>query len=193
MLVRVEQLALGLMLAKLLYDVGLAFVYGDPLCRPNSGARLINEYGVRIVKLSDVQDKDKLFCAQRGINFVWPTFKVGHRVVPRNVKSPVPNRPISLTQLSLKPRVFAVDNFASQEEMDEIIEFNVPRVKPSTVGYLARRESVRTSWTAFVSSAFSLSSSYTAHCWKELTPWGYFVLKLGRIHEVGKGFNSTDL
>jgi len=146
-----------------------------PDCRPRSGARLINEYGVRVMKLTDVQSADKLFCVRKGLHFVWPKMQVGHRVQPRNVKSPVQGKPIVLTQLSNSPLVYQVDNFVrlspsvcvcvcvslqgganasaraqvSNAEIEEIIAYNRPRVFPSTVGFAGKRDPTRTSSTAW--------------------------------------------
>jgi hypothetical protein len=124
-------------------------VLGDPRCRPNSGARLVDEFGQRMLRLSDIGPGVKLFCVWQGTHFVWPTHFVGHKVTPRNVESPVAGKPIVLTQLSDGPRVYAVENFVSQKEIDELIQYNSARVQPSTVGFAGHVDLTRTSSTAW--------------------------------------------
>eukprot|EP01062_Namystynia_karyoxenos_P012330 TRINITY_DN14431_c0_g1_i1.p1 TRINITY_DN14431_c0_g1~~TRINITY_DN14431_c0_g1_i1.p1 ORF type:complete len:419 (+),score=102.90 TRINITY_DN14431_c0_g1_i1:508-1764(+) len=78
---------------------------------------------------------------------MWPALKVGHVRVADGVR----DRRVTLTTLSLAPRVFGVSNFASDEELDELVRTNEDRLEPSQVGsYQTRKRSlIRTSSTHF--------------------------------------------
>lgn len=118
-------------------------------CAPNSGAKLFTSDGVRVLNLAQVADGQRVYCVPQGVHFVWPLVRVGNRVVPRNVKGPIPGKPIVLTQLSNSPRVFSVENFVSPGEIEELFRRNRDRMTPSEVGYGGWQDDTRTSSTSW--------------------------------------------
>ena len=118
-------------------------------CAPHSGARLITSEGVRVMNLSQIRDHQRVYCVPQGLHFAWPTAKTGQKHYPRNVRSPIPGKPIVLTQLSDRPRVFAVDNFVAPEEVEIILRANRDLLKPSEVGFGGWQDDTRTSSTAW--------------------------------------------
>ena len=69
-----------------------------------------------------------------GTLFVWPTVKVGHVFKPSNVESGDPAHPIELETLSESPRVFAVRNFLSDDEIETLRAFASSKLERSHVG-----------------------------------------------------------
>jgi hypothetical protein len=120
-------------------------------CAPNSGARLITNGGLRVMTLPDdiEYNNQRIYCVPQGLHFVWPSVGVGHVVKPKNVRNPIPAHPIRLRQLSLKPLVFAVENFVSPDEVEELLRSNRHRLEPSEVGFAGWRDATRTSWTSW--------------------------------------------
>mmetsp|Transcript_16257 Transcript_16257/g.18411 ORF Transcript_16257/g.18411 Transcript_16257/m.18411 type:complete len:509 (-) Transcript_16257:133-1659(-) len=118
-------------------------------CSPSNGAKLFTHEGIRCYSFLDISPGGRTYVVPQGILFVWPLAEVGHVIYPKSVRSPIPDKPIKLTQLSQSPRVFSVDNFMTPEEMESILEYNRERVKPSEVGLSGWRDSTRTSSTSW--------------------------------------------
>jgi prolyl 4-hydroxylase len=66
--------------------------------------------------------------------FVWPTHQVGHRQRPLGVVSANSSKPIELETLSESPRVFLIDNFLTDEEVDYLVNHAKGRLERSHVG-----------------------------------------------------------
>jgi len=122
-------------------------------CAPHSGARLINEAGVRLLSFNDAEEGNRVYCVVQGVHFVWPLVKVGHKIYPKNIVSPIPGHPVVLTQLSNAPRVFAVDNFVPPEEVEELLRNNKDRLSRSEVGFGGWQDDTRTSYTSWDSES----------------------------------------
>jgi len=118
-------------------------------CEPNSGARLVTETGVRMLSFNDIEEGQRAYCVPQGVHFVWPLRKTGSIVYPKNVVGPIPGKPIRMKQLSERPRVFAVDNFVSPQEVEELLKYNTERMTPSEVGFGGWQDDTRTSSTAW--------------------------------------------
>jgi len=132
-------------------------------CESNSGARLVSDTGVRMLSFNDVEDGQRVYCVPQGVHFVWPMKKTGNTFYPKNVVGPIPGKPIRMRQLSENPRVFAVDNFVSPEEVEEILRSNRNRMTPSEVGFGGWQDDTRTSSTSwdFTSKAAKTIQSRT--------------------------------
>jgi len=118
-------------------------------CAPNSGARLINEAGVRMLSFNDVEEGQRVYCVPQGVHFVWPMKKTGYVFYPKNVKTAIEGRPIKMKQLSENVRAFSVDNFVSDDEIEDILRSNRNRMTPSEVGFGGWRDDTRTSSTSW--------------------------------------------
>jgi len=125
------------------------------LCEPTSGAKLFTENGARVFAFPDVKPGMRTYIVPKSVHFVWPLGNVGDVHVPDHLVSPVPGKNIQLRQLSMSPRVFTVENFMSQEEMDVIMAHNKELVTPSEVGFSGWRDSTRTSSTAWDFSSWA--------------------------------------
>ena len=113
----------------------------DPLaCDGASGARLITGKGARIKDLhADLKEGDSdVFLVPRHMLFVWPNLKVGTTFTPVSVPPHEDGTRVTLEQMSTSPRVFSVHNFATDEEIKQIIEHNKNRVTPSEVGFAGK-------------------------------------------------------
>ena len=123
--------------------------HAPQLCAPGSGARLINDAGVRLLSFADVEPNQRVYCVPQGVHFVWPLVRVGNVVYPKNVVGPHPDKPIKMTQMTDQPRVFTVDNFVSPAEIEELLENNRDRLTPSEVGFAGWQDDTRTSSTSW--------------------------------------------
>lgn len=119
------------------------------LCARDSGARLVNDVGVRLKSFADVENGRRVYCVLQGLHFVWPLVSVGHVFYPKNVVGPIPQKPVRLTQMSDRPRVFSVENFVAPEEITELLEANENRMTPSEVGFYGWQDDTRTSSTSW--------------------------------------------
>ncbi|KAH9250898.1 hypothetical protein BASA81_011286 [Batrachochytrium salamandrivorans] len=128
----------------------------DSRCEANSGARLINSAGVRVLSFNDLDHNQRVYCVPNSLHFVWPNVGTGYEFYPKNVVSVKPDMlPIKLTQLSEDVRVFSVENFVSQEELAELFKTNQDRVERSLLGPNRTQNTDRTSNTAWDSSSLA--------------------------------------
>jgi hypothetical protein len=119
------------------------------VCAPNSGARIVNDVGVRVMSYADLEHGRRAYCVPQGLHFVWPLTGVGSVIYPKNVVGPNPVKPIKMTQLSNRPRVFSVDNFVAQSEIVELLNNNRDKVTRSEVGFYGWQDDTRTSFTSW--------------------------------------------
>eukprot|EP00512_Aurantiochytrium_limacinum_P002219 CAMPEP_0171497536 /NCGR_PEP_ID=MMETSP0958-20121227/7331_1 /TAXON_ID=87120 /ORGANISM="Aurantiochytrium limacinum, Strain ATCCMYA-1381" /LENGTH=543 /DNA_ID=CAMNT_0012031799 /DNA_START=1011 /DNA_END=2642 /DNA_ORIENTATION=+ len=120
------------------------------ICEPTLGARLFTHGGKRIFSFEDVPaNGTRLYIVPRGLQFVYPLAEVGDVIIAENVQSPIPGRQVTLKQLTKSPRVFTIENFVSDEEINAILEHNMDLLKPSEVGFSGWRDRTRTSSTAW--------------------------------------------
>jgi hypothetical protein len=87
--------------------------------------RVFTQFGYEAKSLSALRDGDRLFLVPPYRHFVWPTFFVGHRVEVPGVASAYAGKPITLETLSESPRVFEVENFFSEQDAEDLIEFTL--------------------------------------------------------------------
>ena len=102
----------------------------------------------------------------RGDNhFFWPTVRLGYKWQPKHVKSPDPNKPITLETISESPRVFLIENFLSNAEIDYLVHHAEGRLQRSHVGIGKETfHSQRTSKTAWdTGSITSLEIQHRAY------------------------------
>lgn len=110
--------------------------------------RVFTEFGYEVKALSALRDGQRLFLVPEDCHFVWPTFGIGHRVQVPGVASAYPGKAITLETVSESPRVFLVENFFSEKDADDLIDFtlgiedDVYGLKRSTTG--AKGAEVRT-------------------------------------------------
>jgi hypothetical protein len=72
---------------------------------------------------------------------VWPPVATGNVVTPTNVEQPKdPKKQLRLKTLSMRPRVFLIENFMTFEEADAMVSLNKPKLKRSTVGATAYKD-----------------------------------------------------
>ncbi|GBG25796.1 Prolyl 4-hydroxylase subunit alpha-1 [Hondaea fermentalgiana] len=120
------------------------------ICEPTRGARLFTPGGKRVRSFADVPaNGTRIYLVPQGLQFVFPLGKVGTEIVATNVVSPLADKVVKLRQLTESPRVFSLENFISDEEIDAILKHNADLVKPSEVGFSGWRDSTRTSSTAW--------------------------------------------
>jgi len=120
------------------------------MCNPANGAKLFSGSGRRIVSSKELLDEAIAYIVPQGLQFVYPLNKVGDVIFPTHVQNPIPGKPIKMTQLAMAPRAFAIDNFISDQEIEEILERNTPSISPSEVGYEGTKDnSQRNSSTAW--------------------------------------------
>lgn len=55
--------------------------------------------------------------------FIWPGFELGHRVTLPDIVVPEVHDPVSILTISVKPRIFVVDNLISNRESDFLIQY----------------------------------------------------------------------
>lgn len=96
-----------------------------PCAAVESGCRVFDRYGYEVRSLSALREGDSLFLVPADRLFVWPTFHVGHRVEVPGVASAYPGKRVTLETLSESPRVFLVENFLSEQDADDLIEFTL--------------------------------------------------------------------
>jgi hypothetical protein len=120
------------------------------LCLPDSGARLFNSDGIRIMNMNQINhNHERIYCVYQGVHFVWPLIKVGHSFTPKNVESPIPGSDIIMTQISESPRAFSVSNFVTPQEIEELFRRNKDLMTPSEVGFGGWQDDTRTSSTSW--------------------------------------------
>ena len=93
-------------------------VDGDWGCE--QGCRVFLHNGWEVTNCEELVENDKLWLVPKGREFIWPTFKKGHLVEVRHVKSGN-GEPIVVETLSESPKVFRLNNFFTTEEADELI------------------------------------------------------------------------
>ena len=106
-------------------------------CAGAKGARLMTERGTRVLDLkNDLRSTDReLYIVQSGNKFVWPNKEIGSSYVPEEVGVLSNGKSVTIKQLSSRPLTFLVENFATDDEIESIIERNRKRMEPSEVGF----------------------------------------------------------
>ncbi len=110
-----------------------------PACDEDE-CRVFTQFGYEVKALWALTEGQRLFLVPPYRHFVWPTFHVGHRVELPGVASAYSGKRVTLETVSESPRVFVVDNFLSQQDADELIDFtlgiddDVYGLKRSTTG-----------------------------------------------------------
>ncbi len=82
-------------------------------CMAQGGCRLFMQNGWEVTSCDEVVDDDKLWLVPPGREFMWPTFKQGHKVEVRHVAT-MNNEPIVVETLSESPKV----SDASEKRID---------------------------------------------------------------------------
>ena len=85
-------------------------------------------------QLSTLTNGTRIAVVKGDNHFFWPTVEIGHRWRPKHVVSPIPDKPIELETLSESPRVFLIDNFLTDEEVDYLVNHAKGRLERSHVG-----------------------------------------------------------
>jgi hypothetical protein len=108
----------------------------DPDLDPDQN-RLMDAYGKRILKLEDICSlcpKENLFFVPQGWHFQWPSVREGYSWATAVSASSSPA--VVLTTLSTSPKVFQVENFVTEEEIEWFLQFGREHViKRSRVGF----------------------------------------------------------
>lgn len=118
-------------------------------CRGSDGARLVDSRGSRLLNTAELRSLAPgsiVYAVPRWLHFVWPPVRVGHTVLPSAVDPPnTGEAPMRLRTLSMRPRVFLIENFMSRSEAKALIDQNRARLRRSTVGATAYHDRTRTS------------------------------------------------
>eukprot|EP00948_MAST-09A_sp_MAST-9A-sp1_P002673 g2673.t1 len=100
--------------------------------------RVYDEYGRSVVGLGpDLEDDSLLYFVEPGRHFQWPVNDIngeGNQKIPRNVESPIEGKPITIRAVSSEPRVFVIENFIDDEEIDYFIQYSKKHGERSTTG-----------------------------------------------------------
>jgi hypothetical protein len=84
------------------------------------GARVFDATGRQVVSCDRItEDKQKLYMVLKGREFVFPTHKVGHRVVLPHIATE--RGQVVLETMSMSPRVFKIDNLFTDKEAEDLI------------------------------------------------------------------------
>ena len=119
----------------------------------NRVCRLFDENGLEITQenqLATLANGTHLAVVNGDNHFFWPTVRIGHRWQPKHVVSPIPNKPIEMETLSDSPRVFLLDNFITDEEINYLVEHAKNRLERSHVGigkeHFHNQRTSKTAW-----------------------------------------------
>ncbi len=82
---------------------------------------LFTAYGTRVYSCDDVVNSEYIHFVPKDRLFMWPTRNLGHKVYIRHIGMPN-DKPIELKTLSVRPRVFSLSNFITDDEADTLIE-----------------------------------------------------------------------
>ena len=99
--------------------------------------RLFDEEGMEVKgeeELSLLQNGSALQVVKGDNHFFWPTVRLGHTWRPKHVTSPDPDQPITMQTISESPRVFLVENFLSEAEIEYLVNHAKGRLERSHVG-----------------------------------------------------------
>ena len=116
---------------------------------------LFTSYGTRVHSCNDLGTNEYIHFVPMDRLFMWPTRNLGHQVYIRHIGMPN-GKPIVLKTLSIRPRVFSLTNFITDDEADKLIEnalsltaeeFRLRRSSTGAKGYSI--DSHRTSEGAF--------------------------------------------
>jgi len=91
-------------------------------------AKVYNKFGRVITHSMTVQADDFLYIVRETDKFVWPAPYIGYTVPLLDVPSPDPETVLQLTVVSLRPRLFEIENFISDEEADAVIGLAKPKM-----------------------------------------------------------------
>ena len=130
--------------------------------------RFFDESGLEIKhesQLSSLSNGTRLAVVKGDNHFIWPTVKIGHRWKPKHVESPIPSKPIEMETLSESPRVFLIDNFLTDAEIEYLVDHAKNRLERSHVGIGKETfHNQRTSKTAWdTGSAISLKIQHRGY------------------------------
>eukprot|EP00924_Labyrinthula_sp_SR-Ha-C_P013205 maker-scaffold_12-snap-gene-12.6-mRNA-1 protein AED:0.28 eAED:0.28 QI:63/1/1/1/1/1/3/44/573 len=115
-------------------------------CNPLEGAKLFSHGGRRIYSFNGIVNSSRTYIVPQGVMFLYPLGEVGSVIYPETISD---KKDVKLVQLSKDPRVFRVENFIHQDEIEKIIDFNRERVQRSEVGFARRHDTTRTSYTSW--------------------------------------------
>ena len=103
----------------------------------DNACRLFDADGLELTseqQLSGLTNGSQLHVVKGDNHFFWPTVRLGYRWRPKHVHSPNPDKPIEMETLSESPRVFLIDNFLSDAEVEYLVAHAEGRLERSHVG-----------------------------------------------------------
>ena len=144
--------------------------------------RVYKANGVRVLKAGDLAPIDgnvmRVYVVPHGLQWMWPSNEIGSSVVVPHVKTST-GADVVLTTASISPRVFEIDGFLTDAEVEEIIAEasaitdDSNGMMRSTTGHNGEVSSMRTSDNAWLNSqtvntvvkkrAFELLRMHTKH------------------------------
>ncbi|KAG5175115.1 hypothetical protein JKP88DRAFT_101011 [Tribonema minus] len=139
--------------------LGCKRVVEMPDRNPDEPCKVYNGMAQRVTKVAEVTDGESLYLVPPDRLFVWPTVKVGRRVVVPHVKGKR-GAAMEVETLSLSPRLYMLHNFVNEEESNQIIKEALEmsdddfKLKRSSTG--TKEKSIaqtRTSENAFITAS----------------------------------------
>eukprot|EP00924_Labyrinthula_sp_SR-Ha-C_P013204 maker-scaffold_12-snap-gene-12.7-mRNA-1 protein AED:0.24 eAED:0.24 QI:371/1/1/1/0.66/0.5/4/35/573 len=121
-------------------------------CNPLEGAKLFSHGGRRIYSFNGIVNSSRTYIVPQGVMFLYPLGEVGSVIYPETISD---KKDVKLVQLSKDPRVFRVENFIHQDEIEKIIDFNREQVQRSEVGFAGWQDNTRTSYTSWDSTSWA--------------------------------------
>jgi len=126
-----------------------------PRVGASSDCALFSVLATRVTSCSDLKNGDSVMIVPNGRLFMWPSYEVGHKTAIRHIGMPA-GKPIVLETLSLRPRVFRLQDFFTEKEAEYLIEHALSitddalRLKRSSTGATGYTvDNMRTSEGAF--------------------------------------------
>jgi prolyl 4-hydroxylase len=113
------------------------------------GTTIFSEAGATISDCFELpaEGVSKVWMALKGKLFVFPFFKKGHKVTLAHVNAGSGLGPVELESVSVSPRVFKINHFMTDEEVDALLANAKDKMARSTTGREARIDTKRTSDT----------------------------------------------
>eukprot|EP00946_MAST-07B_sp_MAST-7B-sp1_P003660 g3660.t1 len=99
--------------------------------------RLFDEDGLEVTdesQLASLRNGSALQVVKGDNHFFWPTVRLGYKWRPKHVTSPYPSKPITMETISESPRVFLIENFLSEAEIEYLVNHAKGRLERSHVG-----------------------------------------------------------
>eukprot|EP01116_Phalansterium_solitarium_P021799 TRINITY_DN6940_c0_g1_i1.p1 TRINITY_DN6940_c0_g1~~TRINITY_DN6940_c0_g1_i1.p1 ORF type:complete len:408 (-),score=139.30 TRINITY_DN6940_c0_g1_i1:226-1362(-) len=100
---------------------------------PPETLQVFNRYGFVVHSLYQLTSDESLFLVPLNERWIWPGHYVGHKIPLHGVNSGRPGLQLQLETVSLRPRLFRIDNFLSDEECDALIALAQPKMFDSKV------------------------------------------------------------